>query len=485
MATLQDLALIGKSGLTAQQQRMGTISQNLSNVSTAGYHRRQAILGTTPSQPSPDLYTTGTDIKASGVTVQEIVRAYNATQEALLRTEQSTTAFHTQKEAALTDLGSLLGAGGTNTLDVRLQSFWNSWQEVANNPSSLAVRGTLLESGASLTSSFHDLAQRLNDFRDGIAASGAGGTVTGTIPRLVDEVNALAGSIQNLNRRITLAGPNATNFDLLDERDRLLGELAQRVNITTGTDGSVSLDGQLLVSGDGLTANTLAVTVAADTISFTLNGAAVTPASGRLAAWTDAAAAALQWQTTIDTLADALLNGVNDLHTAAYDLDGNSGLAFFSGTDTDGDGLINADTLTLNPALYDPDDPANNNPRAIAAAATTAAPGTPNTADGQAASQIARLAGAAFTALQDQTLGAAFTRQLTSLGAAIRSEQDEAASSTYISQMLSDSIQRESGVNTDEEMIDMIASQRAYQAAAKLISTINEMFGTILNMGGN
>jgi flagellar hook-associated protein FlgK len=34
-------------------------------------------------------------------------------------------------------------------------------------------------------------------------------------------------------------------------------------------------------------------------------------------------------------------------------------------------------------------------------------------------------------------------------------------------------------------MIDMIASQRAYQAAAKLISTINEMFGTILNMGGN
>jgi flagellar hook-associated protein 1 FlgK len=484
MATLQDLVLVGKSGLTTQQQRMSTISQNLSNINTAGYHRRQVILGTAPTQPTGDLYRVGVESPAAGVTVRDIVRAYNATQESMLRTEQSNTSFHTQKGAALTDLESLLGGGSEDALDARLQAFWNSWQDVANNPSNLAVRGTLIETSAALTASFQELNQRLNAYRDGIAATDTSAEPIGTVPSLVNEINTLANQIQTLNRRITLAGPNAKPYDLLDERDRLLGELSQRVNVTVGSDGSVTLDDELLVSGDGLTANTLSVTNTTGTITFALAGNAVTPSSGRLGAWLDAAAAVQEWQTSLDTLADALMNGVNDLHSAAYDLDGNSGIAFFSGTDTDGDGLVNADTLTLNPAIRDPNNPANDNARAIAVASTLYDATTPNSADGRAALQISRLADAAFTALNGQTLSAGFNRQLTTLGAAIRSEQEETTNSASVAQMLTNAIQQESGVNTDEEMIDMITSQRAYQAAAKLISTINELFGTVLSMGG-
>jgi flagellar hook-associated protein 1 FlgK len=487
MPSLQDMALVGKSGLIAQQQKMATISQNLANTSTAGYHRRQSVLGTAPTQPGINPYTLENGPKLGGVTVLDVVRAYNATQESLLRTEQSSTEFHTQKGAALTDLESLLGGGSADALDARLQAFWNGWQDVANNPTNLAARSALIETSASLTSSFQALDQRLSAYRDGIAALDTAATPVGTVPRLVDDINAMTGQIQSINRRITLSGPNAKPYDLLDERDRLLSELAQRVDITVASDGAVSLDGQLLVSGDGLTANRLSVTATTGaTITFALDGSAVTPKSGQLGAWLDATATVQAWQTTVDTLADALLNGVNDLHTAtaSFDLDGNAGIPFFTGTDTDGDGLVNAGTLDLNSAIRDPANPANNAPRAIAAAASRYAAGSPNAADGHAALQIAQLAEAAFTALDGQTLSASFNRQLTTLGAAIRSANEDATNATSVAQMLTNAIQQESGVNTDEEMIDMITSQRAYQAAAKLISTINEMLGTVLSMGG-
>ncbi len=482
MATLQDIVHIGQSGLTAQQQLMSTVSQNLANLGTKGYHRRTTVLGTGPGQ-SASLYTTNKFSNSSGVTVLQVVRTYNAAQEAMLRTEQSNVQYHTRKGAALTDLQSLLSGTSADSFDTRLQSFWNSWQAVANNPADLSARNALLENGASLAATFQDLGGRLADYRSSLASLDGTGTPTGIIPDVVAQINSLASQIQDLNRRITLAGPNAKTLDLQDERERLFGELAKSVDITIATDGTVTLDGNVtLVSGDGLTCNTLSITSTTGPITFDLNGTAVTPRSGDLAAWTDAATAVETASANVDLLANTLMTGVNNLHASGFDLDGNAAVAFFTGTDTDSDGLINASTLAMNTALYDPSNPGNDNPRAIAAAATRVGPGVPNAADSQIALQMAALASSTFAALNNETLSVQFNSQLSKLGAAINNAKQDATNATYVAQMLSNTIQQESGVNSDEEMVNMITSQRAYQAAAKVVSISNEMMDTVLKM---
>jgi flagellar hook-associated protein 1 FlgK len=41
-----------------------------------------------------------------------------------------------------------------------------------------------------------------------------------------------------------------------------------------------------------------------------------------------------------------------------------------------------------------------------------------------------------------------------------------------------------SGVNIDEEMTNMLQYQHGYAAAGKLVSTINDMLDTVINMVG-
>ena len=475
MATLQDIARVGQSGLTAQQQLMNNVSQNLANVNTKGYHRRVTQLGAGPDSPS-SISTTGKNPIWGGVAVVNVVRTYNSTQESMLCSEQSNQEFHTQKGIALTDLQALMSGSATDSLDTRLQSFWSGWQAVANNPTDVGARSALLENGASLASAFRDMSQQLSAYREGVVSLDGAGNLSGTIPDTVKEINDLAAQIANLNSRITLAGPTAKTFDMLDERQTLLNQVGKYTNVAMGSDGTVTLAGQTLVSADGLTCNKLSVSNIVGAITFDLGGSLVNPTSGDLGAWTDAVAAVDTASTTVDTLADTMMTEVNKLHTSGFDLAGNPAAAFFSGSDTDGDGVINASTLTVNPSLYDPRNPSNDMPRGIAAA------GAANAGDGSIAQQISNLSTATFTALNGISLSAQYNSQLSRLGAAINSEKVDTTSSTNVVQMLTNSIQQESGVSSDEEMICMITSQRAYQAAAKIVSITNEMMNTVLGL---
>lgn len=471
MATLQDIAFVGRSGLTAQQQLMSNVSQNLANAGTKGYHRRITLLTIGPDQ-SASIDSTNKVLNWGGVAIGDTTRVYNDTQESMLRGEQSNEEYHTQKGAALNDLQSLLNGSGTTSLDTQLQTFWSGWQAVANNPTDVGARGALIENGASLAGTFQDLSQRLTEYRNGLASVDGSGNPTGTIPDVVTQINTLAGQIQTLNNRLSTSGPTNKAFDLKDQRNNLLSDLSKLTDISVASDGTVSLDGQMLVSGNGQTLNTLVTATTTGPVTFTLGGTVVSPTSGSLAAWADAAAAVDAASSNMDILANTLMTNVNTLHASGFDLDGNPASAFFTGTD--------ASTIAVNTTIHDPAHPNNDTPRAIAAAATQAGAGLPNAADGKLAQQIVNLATTTFPTLNGETLSGQYNNQLAKIGTAINSEKQSTTSSTNVVQMLTNSIQQESGVNTDEEMINMITSQRAYQAAAKVVATTNEMMSTVL-----
>ena len=129
-----------------------------------------------------------------------------------------------------------------------LQRFFGAVSDVANDPSSIPARQVLLSEAQSLADRFHYLDQRLESLRNGVNTQ---------ITNTVSEINGLASGIAAMNRDIALAlgtGAGQPPNDLLDQRDELVRQLAERVAVTTvpQDDGALNVfigNGQTLVVG--------------------------------------------------------------------------------------------------------------------------------------------------------------------------------------------------------------------------------------------
>jgi flagellar hook-associated protein 1 FlgK len=87
-----------------------------------------------------------------------------------------------------------------------------------------------------------------------------------------------------------------------------------------------------------------------------------------------------------------------------------------------------------------------------------------------------------FYNLSSATLGGAFNTLYSELGAESRSVTTEYDFTAGVLSELNDRQDRLAGVNIDEELADVLRFQYMYQAAAKMITTVDEMMQTILAM---
>ncbi|MFH0881295.1 MAG: flagellar hook-associated protein FlgK [Lentisphaerota bacterium] len=479
MASLNDILSIGRSGVLTHQERLAVISHNIANVDTKGYHRQKAVLGTNPPN-EPNLYATRNYSLGTGVKITDVIRLRDNLREQSLLAQTGELGEHELLAESLSDVETLMNGLGDASLSSRFQDFWAAWQDLANNADQLAYRSTLIENSVALTEQFNTLAGRLADYRTAIA-DGAGPTLSGSAVSEVTEINDLATRIQDLNKRITILSSQGFGAnDLQDRRDLLVRELSGKANVTVSSEYEIRIDGQLLVSGDGNTRNDLSISNATSTpIELMLDGAVVNVNSGRLGALVETAAIVDNMSDNLDTLANELISQVNTIHQAGFDLDGNPGVEFFTGTGAAG--------IMVNPLIHNEANPSLDNPRLIAAAQTVHDPGPPvvaNVRDGANALAIADLCRALVPGLGSQTFDGYFSNMLTGLGAQIQAETDLAADSQAIVDMLEGAIQSATGVNLDEELVEMINAQRAYQASARVITTADSMMDVVINRMG-
>ena len=477
MASLTDILTIARSGVLTHQERLAIISHNIANVDTEGYTRQKAVLGTNPPN-QPTRYSTRNYDVGTGVRIEDVVRAYSGMKEGTLLTQLSDYNLHSQLANALPELEALIQGDGDASLATCLQEFWTAWQDVATNPDNIAMRNVLLEKSGALADQFNELATRLDNYRSGIV-DGAGPDFSGIVPDMADEINTLASQIQSLNQKIAIATNQGVNSnDLMDQRDTLIRSLAEKTNISVAADKTITIDGQILVSGDGSIRNDLTVN-STNPITLSLDGVDVSITSGELGGWLQTTAIVDTLRTDLDAMANEVATQVNALHTTGYDLDGNLGVDFFTGTGADG--------IAVNTLLYDATNPLLNNPRLVAAAATVydaGPPAIPNTGDGAIALAIADLCDADLAALNDLTFNEYYTNLLSTLGTDINTEQALADNGESVINTLLNAIQSESGVSLDEEMIDMISAQRAFQASSRVVTTVDDMLDVVINRMG-
>jgi len=476
MASLNDSFLIARSGILTHQERMAVISHNIANINTPGYHRQRALLGTNPPN-EPNLFTSRNYAIGTGVRVMDIVRTYDETMERQYLNLNSSMEAQSSLSNALGGVEGLLNStvDGVSLTDC-LSKFWAAWQDVATNPSNIAMRNVLLERSATLTGAIESVATNLDDYGEQVI--NGTGPYTGAIATVAGDINDLATKIQNLNNRITLAEAQKVNAnDLLDQRNTCIRDLSAKAGITIDVDQTIMINGQILVSGDGVTRNGLTI-AATPPPQFTLAGNPVTISGGELDGYVQIADIVSTFRTQLDTFSIELMSQVNALHTAGYDLAGNAGVDFFTGT--------GAGDIQINAALYNAANPLLNSPELVAASSSLnpGPPLGPNVGDGSNALKIADLASVSMLALGNRKLGSFLTDMTAAVGArkaaaAALATDDQTALDAYANAM-----QATDGVVLDDELLDMMSAQRAFEASSRVATTINAMLDTIINRMG-
>lgn len=451
---------IALSALHAQQRAMEVAGHNVANANTAGYSRQRVDLAALGGQTVPAIFATWRG-GGAGVTVEGIARLRDAFLEARGLQEHASDAGLRKTQQLLSRVELVFGEPGDQGIAAQLADFWAGWDDVANRPGDLAARAQLVERARTLVTSIN---QAYADLGAAWAASLEQVRIT------VDEVNATAARVAELNAAIERAvrGGLSPN-DLADQRDLLVQQLAERAGAVArpGDNGVVDVfvGGTALVRGAH--AEQLAVHVPAGAGVAT---AAATPVEirwakdGYPAAVSGGEAGALlaglddvlpRHAAGLDEIAAALASTVNAAHTAGVDLAGMPGSAFFTGT--------TAATLTL----------AVTDPTRIAAAA----PGAGGL-DGSNAAALADLASAAGG--PDERYRSFIVR----LGVEAQAVSRRVEIQAGITEQVDRARQAEAGVNLDEEMANMVAFQHAYEAAARFLSSVDEMLDTLVNRTG-
>ncbi len=460
------------SSLTAQRKALDVAGNNVANANTVGYTRQRALLGSMPAATVPSMFSTSDGV-GLGSRVTSVQRLGDVFVDTRVRAAAGSAGYLTARAESFAALEKGIGEPAATGLASQLSDFWDGWSDVANGSDRDSARAVVLERGRAVADRLHTLYT---------TASTQWGETRTTAGALVERVNVAAGQVAELNERVlAITNTGASAHELADQRDLLVTELSALVGGTARVrpDGQVDVlvGGNALVRGDKTsplaltgattfgqaTAGVAVQVVWADRpgqvagldggrVAGLLSVLAPTDGSGSGGVLTEAAA-------RYDALATQIAEQVNALHTGAATPSGATGTSFFA---------------------VDPTLPAALGLRVAVTDTSQIAAGAPGQGayDGSVATALSRLADAPDgpDALWRATVVDVGVRTASAVS---RSKVAETALGTAQGQQLA-----QTSVDIDEEAVNMLAYQRAYEGAARVLTAIDQMLDTLINRTG-
>lgn len=451
---------LGKRALLSHQYDLTTIGHNIANANTPGYTRQRLELTSTDPFVNT-IGTFGTGVKIA--TVQQIRDIFLTNQ---YRQGNSSLGRWSQRERAMNEVENIFLEPSDTGFNATLSQFFDAWHTLSQNPESSAGRAAVREQATLVVSSFHQLASRLDSLQKSLDDEIAG---------RVTDINRMAKDLADLNQQIgrqELGGDTAN--DLRDRRDQIIDDLSKivGVNVVPEAHGVVRVFvGSMELVEKGSYSPLTTKTVYQDqskrtSVVWQGTSNAVTFTGGDIAGLVESRDQLVsEYRSTLDELASNFVTQINTLHRSGYALDGTTGHNFF-----DPEGLT-ADKIALSPDIT-----VDSN---HIAASQSGGPG-----DNANAIAIANLQNA-LTMNNGTSTFNDFFAGLTGIVGVRSSEAIDAAKNADLSlQQVEFSRQSVQGVSLDEEMANLIKAQHAYDAAAKVITTMDSAIDTIINKMG-
>ena len=455
------------SSLHAQRLALEVAGQNVANANTPGYTRQRAELTSVEPTSSPS-FAAGPLRAGDGTRVTGVARLGDVFLDARVRAETGSASFAATRSEIYLRLESTVAEPGDKGVSHALGEFWSAWQDLGNTPDSEAARAVVLESAQAL-------ATRITSGHAAVHTQWA--QARAELDAAVVDVNSTAAVVADLNDRIrALTGSGVSVNELVDERSRMVTALAAGIGASAveREDGTVDV----MVAGNALVRGGKAHELALDAGSWTLgspvtlrwaaNGTEVAPSGGDIAGLVTALAPAASGGVlagaarSYDELATRLVGTVNAVH----------GQAMTMGDPQQPGGPFFAET------------PAGSSPAAMLTVAVRdvsgIAVGRPGAGprDGSMADAMSALA------TVPEGPDAAWSTFVVDLGVRSRSA-GQRASVTESTRATAEKLQLSgASVDIDEESVNMLAYQRAYEGAARVLTAIDEMLDTLINRTG-
>ena len=449
---LNSVFSIAKSSLFAHQQALAVTSANLANANNPAYSRQRALFGTlTPDHRSSFSFGTG-------VAVQDVMRIRNSVTDNQIRTNNQSYYDSEKRASVLSQVESLFSEPSEYGLSNLMTNFFNSWDEVALDPTSVTLRTGVVQSAQMLS-------EKVENIRTGITNTRI--DLKSEARNVTQSINAVVEQLHTVNKQIyeaSVVGSGAN--DLIDMRDSLLEELSQYANINVNLDennlANVSIGGVFAV--DGLHYKQFKIDQDGEKLTLMTDGDEATAriSGGTLNGILDMHNKVLPAKLEkLDQLVLSLMDNVNSIHSQGFTITDPAltGIDFFTKYES-GKLEINYEIIE-DPyflAISEDGTSGNNN----------------------LALRLAELSSSKL--LNEKTLTENYSELVSGVANEIRLQTQNAESYAIVLNQLEQTKMQYSGVSTDEEMINVLKYQRSYDAAAKLITVADELMQTLLTL---
>lgn len=462
--SISSILNIAKNAILATQYSIQITANNISNANTEGYSRQSPVL---EAQPSVKI---GNAVLGNGVYLRTVIRYADRYFERQLAEKNTELKQNKVYQSYYERIESIISEENSK-LSKTIIDFFNSWHELSLDPSSVAAREGVRSCGSNLSSLIKNLYTALFNLQIELEEK---------LKADIEDVNRLTREIADLNRRI-FEGSSKASFDndLMDKRQMLLRELSGKIKVNYFEDdfGMVTVlmrNGNLLVDG-GKSYDLGFVEVGEQRFSNVAwkdqlgNLIDITSflEGGELNAIIDLRDSVIKGVLAeLDELARVLIWAVNDIHKKGYTLLGTQGVPFFKEIDSDF-----AKDITLS-------DEVKSDVRMIAASEDI---DENNPVGAEIARRIASLSNAKMYAGKKATAVEFVASLNNKIGQLSRNAKELLDFSEATYSVMEKQRENISGVSLDEEILNLIKYQYAYQAASRLFNIADELFKSIID----
>ena len=453
MPSLFGTLSIAAGALAAEQGAMDATTNNVSNANTPGYSRLRPVL------IESDPVVVGSVTYGQGVTLQSLESLRDPILQLRIQEE-------TQQQGQLNTVVSALQqaqvqfTASSSDIGSQISNFFSSLNQLSTDPTNLSLRQGVLTAAGNLATVLNHTSDNLTQQQSSLDLN---------VSQAVQQINTLTGQIATVNTQISqLQGVGQDASAFVDQRDVLIGKLSGLIDVSSiksdnGLTLTTSNGTPLVVGGQSFALSTQ--TNASGFQDVYSQGEDITSklTSGQLAGLIQVRDQTIPGLiSSLDALAAGLANGLNTANKTGFDLNGNPGGNIFVPPPVSGQGAA----ANLAVQITDP---------ALIAASSDGTAGSNGNIAVLSAVQNQPVAGG-------QTPIEYYSNIVFGIGNEV-STTAELSSSQLILQQLQDQRGSISGVNLDEEASNMVQYQRAFDAAAHVVTTINDMLYTVINMG--
>ncbi|SCJ98127.1 Flagellar hook-associated protein 1 [uncultured Clostridium sp.] len=420
MGTLHSAA----SGMTVNQTAIQTTSHNITNLNTPGYTRQR--VEQKASRPYSEIgynCSMGPGQLGTGVQVTDITRIRNTFYDFQFRSESHSYGEISVRYDYYKNIENIFNEPSDNAVSSSLNKFFNGWHELSKDPNNLGAKNIVIENGKFLANNISQSYSKLEKLKENIDKQTSD---------ILNDVNSMLGSLKELGENIkVIQATGKSPNDLMDERDRILDDLSFKLNIQRDDvkaameDGKVTLDELEKIDASG-----------------EINGAL------KMAKELDS------YMNDLKILAKGVADSVNNIYNDGIGSDDVKDLFVF---DEDKNPMLSINEEILN----------DSNKMQMT---TDKALKIFNLKD-----EKVNING------KDITINNYYNSIIEKLGHATQNVVREEKNQSQLMLSIDNSRLSVSGVSMDEEMINLIQFQHAYNASAKVISTIDSLLDVVVN----